>query len=266
LSPDPSGLYFASPTNPQSFNLYSYALNNALTKTDPTGLYCYYGDTGGGAQNAADVQDSSQFDYQSSESECTAPDANGNTGQWINDAATHYTAQGWVDDDNRPQQYTMATGGSLNSSPITSAMQMAAGLPLDAVATVGGLAADIGIGVGNLASLAVGGRTTPIFRFFSSHYCGSGGAGTPNGVIDQACQAHDNCYSTAGIDASANVSGGPTLNLAQATAAQGCNQALYGAARKHPGAVGASGVRLWLTVGDQTPFGYILAPGTEPNL
>jgi hypothetical protein len=68
LSPDPSGLYYADPTNPQSLNLYSYALNNPLTKTDPTGLYCYYGDTGGGAQNAADVQDSSQFD--SGEKKC----------------------------------------------------------------------------------------------------------------------------------------------------------------------------------------------------
>src|SRR6185312_4779301 len=44
-SPDPSGLYFADPTNPQSLNLYSYGLNNPLIGTDPTGLaYCQWDD------------------------------------------------------------------------------------------------------------------------------------------------------------------------------------------------------------------------------
>jgi len=38
LSPDPSGLAYADLTNPQSFNLYSYALNNPLKYVDPTGL------------------------------------------------------------------------------------------------------------------------------------------------------------------------------------------------------------------------------------
>src|SRR5580698_11303674 len=41
-SPDPSGLMYADQTNPQSLNLYSYALNNPLKYTDPTGLYCTY--------------------------------------------------------------------------------------------------------------------------------------------------------------------------------------------------------------------------------
>ena len=43
LSPDPSGLYYADPTNPQSLNLYSYARNNPLKNTDPTGLDCVWG-------------------------------------------------------------------------------------------------------------------------------------------------------------------------------------------------------------------------------
>ena len=56
-SPDPSGLYFADPTNPQSLNLYSYALNNPLKFIDPSGLTpCDYGpsDQGGNDYEDAD--------------------------------------------------------------------------------------------------------------------------------------------------------------------------------------------------------------------
>ena len=38
MSPDPSGLVFASFANPQSLNLYSYAQNNPLIYTDRQGL------------------------------------------------------------------------------------------------------------------------------------------------------------------------------------------------------------------------------------
>jgi RHS repeat-associated protein len=40
LSPDPTQLYYADPANPQSFNLYSYGLNNPLVNVDPSGLSC----------------------------------------------------------------------------------------------------------------------------------------------------------------------------------------------------------------------------------
>jgi RHS repeat-associated protein len=40
LSPDPSGLEYADPTNPQSLNLYSYVLNNPLHNIDPSGEEC----------------------------------------------------------------------------------------------------------------------------------------------------------------------------------------------------------------------------------
>jgi RHS repeat-associated protein len=38
MSPDPGNIG-ANPANPQSWNMYSYSLNNPLTMTDPTGLY-----------------------------------------------------------------------------------------------------------------------------------------------------------------------------------------------------------------------------------
>ena len=38
ISPDPAGLAAVDLTNPQSFNRYTYALNNPLTFTDPSGL------------------------------------------------------------------------------------------------------------------------------------------------------------------------------------------------------------------------------------
>jgi RHS repeat-associated protein len=37
-SPDPTGLYFADPTDPQSLNLYAYVGNHTMTYVDPSGL------------------------------------------------------------------------------------------------------------------------------------------------------------------------------------------------------------------------------------
>jgi hypothetical protein len=101
MSPDPSGLMYADQTNPQSLNLYSYALNNPLKNTDPTGLYCYYGDS----NSSSDSFDNSQYDFHSSQSECTATDENGNKGQFINDAYTH----NGQDDDIVPRKLSPAT-------------------------------------------------------------------------------------------------------------------------------------------------------------
>jgi RHS repeat-associated protein len=53
-SPDPSALAFADPTNPQSFNLYSYGWNNPLVNTDPTGMSCL--DTSNGKADDGDGQ------------------------------------------------------------------------------------------------------------------------------------------------------------------------------------------------------------------
>lgn len=54
MSPDPSGLVYADPTNPQSLNLYSYVLNSPLKFTDPSGLECVWDD--GSFDSADDKQ------------------------------------------------------------------------------------------------------------------------------------------------------------------------------------------------------------------
>lgn len=71
LSPDPSMLDFADQRNPQSLNLYNYALNNPLKYTDPTGLDCvYFNNAGNGVESV---------DHNSNSGEC---DQNG--GDWVN--------------------------------------------------------------------------------------------------------------------------------------------------------------------------------------
>jgi hypothetical protein len=42
MSPDPSGLEYADPKNPQGFNLYAYVRNNPLIFIDPTGLWLQF--------------------------------------------------------------------------------------------------------------------------------------------------------------------------------------------------------------------------------
>ena len=44
LSPDPMGIASGSLANPQSLNLYAYALNNPLINIDPSGLECVWDD------------------------------------------------------------------------------------------------------------------------------------------------------------------------------------------------------------------------------
>jgi RHS repeat-associated protein len=100
MSPDPSGLVFASFANPQSLNLYSYAQNNPLIYTDPTGLDCaYLNNSGSGVES---------FDQHSSSGEC------GKTGgYWVDGGLT--------DAKINADQGTVQLTGTNNGTDVTHA-------------------------------------------------------------------------------------------------------------------------------------------------
>ncbi len=102
MSPDPYGNSVADFGNPQSWNMYSYVLNNPLKYVDPTGLDCAY------LNNAGDGIEST--DRNSGIGEC-----NGSGGYWVsgqvntlnvgNDGSYHFGYQGVAADGN----YTTTT-------------------------------------------------------------------------------------------------------------------------------------------------------------
>jgi len=57
MSPDPSQLFYADLSDPQSLNLYSYGRNNPLVNVDPTGLDCGHINNDTGAYQGTDTGD-----------------------------------------------------------------------------------------------------------------------------------------------------------------------------------------------------------------
>lgn len=85
----------------------------------------------------------------------------------------------------------------------------------------------------------------PNHRLFGTHYCGPGGGGRVNGALDSACQAHDACYASAGLQWYDNFN--PALITSRrSTALRTCNQQLCNATAKIGGSA-ASTVRTYFT-------------------
>ena len=90
MVPDPSGAAAADPSNPQSWNLYAYALNNPLRFIDPYGLDCVYLNNGGTDVDRDGNGVAVGVDTNSTREECMG-DANGNGGHggfWVDGTLT----------------------------------------------------------------------------------------------------------------------------------------------------------------------------------
>ena len=225
MSPDPSGLVFADPSNPQSLNLYSYVRNNPLLLVDPTGLFC----------------------YQVNSSTVTIDNKAQNAGQcakgatWIDGTATNYS---YGTDGVLQVGFSQAGGtGTLSfsssdlSTDSSGNIQNPWGIGLSDTNKYGG---------GQLGQY--GGLNRYKSRLFGMHWCGPGGGGPPTSANDAACRQHDADYAAAGASADMNT-GKATPTPDQIKAMAAANQKMLNAVLKNPGEVSTPFLELWLTGG-----------------
>ncbi len=244
-SPDPGWFFASRLENPQTWNQYSYVLNNPLNATDPDGYDCVYlNNSGSGVESV---------DQNSSSTECMG-DGKGNKGTggyWVDGTATQVTL---FTNSNDVGLSGQIGGNQMGQGQSTDAFynnvfanQQDANLNTTDASNYSNLA---GVGYdGKLPNIRF--SVDPYTqRLFGTHWCGPGGGGVPTNALDAACKAHDQCFDAAGISAASN-GGGGHMTLNQAAAAQGCNAALGAAAAANPGLPGSTRVSEWLKHGDQ---------------
>lgn len=219
MSPDPSGLLAQRPQNPQSWNLYTYALNNPLSNIDPNGLDCVYAnDAGNGVES---------IDHNSNSGECGQ-----NGGTW----APGYVDENWATFNQRTQMFQVGSVDGAGSSATVDYTNFAAGAQTDANGNCLSGCGGYGFGSANadwLQSQLVGnsqlggldgyiqfltGRVDPIhgmfgpsdpglgmqilsgpLGFWNDHWAGPAGMGVPGGRGDWAASMHDYNFNTNGI-------------------------------------------------------------------
>src|SRR5579885_153522 len=251
MSPDPyDGSY--DPSNPQSFNRYSYALNDPLSMTDPSGMNgdnpISLGGAVGGCAGAAMSEGGNVF----ADIGCGLSifkDILGLFGGPSFHGSLHPRPAGtgnpqW--DGNFGESLGISTKIRMGSWGIAQAL----GLP-DAGCEFGACGGGIdyfqqgnGPSVSKAWSLAkafsqvawysflasqnihapYADPSDPNHRLFGTHYCGPGGGGTITSPTDNACYLHDKCYTDNGFSPIDNFN--PFLSISQGHKLQGCNQAL----------------------------------------
>ncbi|HTC93269.1 MAG TPA: RHS repeat-associated core domain-containing protein [Terriglobales bacterium] len=219
LSPDPSGLLAQHPENPQSWNLYSYVLNNPVINIDPNGLDCVYTDSS---------TESSSVDHNSSADECGSTD-----GTWL----PGYVDENWVHYNSDTQMWQVASVDGAGDDGIVSYSTFAEGAITrdDGFCVTGCQGADFSqketkwLNNQLVGNSILGGtdelltfmthRDTPIhgmlnkgiigrileqiisgpLAFWTDHWAGPSGMGAPGGQGDWAAMVHDFNYETNGI-------------------------------------------------------------------
>jgi len=219
MSPDPAGLVAANPSYPQTWNLYTYAANNPLRYTDPTGLDCvYYNDAGDKVESIDHHSDSGECkDHGGNWEEGTTYkswqhyDKNSDTWNGASiDSKSVYFYQGTA--PSQPSFYSYFDTGS-------SEMRTAAWPSCQGNCFYDSSSASIGSVTGQLQNGAtlygliswavsqgpsfgpngVGHAQNDWIGGSGNGYCGAGGAGVPHGN-GWGCLGHDYNYAVLGAN------------------------------------------------------------------
>jgi RHS repeat-associated protein len=188
LTPDPSGLTYADPTNPQSMNLYSYVEGNPLVFIDPSGLWLVL-------NCAADTESNTESDtagmhivqVHADLGKCSVTDDGG--GQYngfisqVPQGQTHFQLQAMNLAPNNgttcPSVLFKLTGIAPGQAPGTTAISRTprAGIPNGGVAIK-----PANFGVGGINS---GNRSTFLGMTFTANWGTATPSGIPSGIPTQ---------------------------------------------------------------------------------
>jgi len=208
MSPDPSGQTYAEMTNPQSFNLYAYVMNNPLVNLDPIGLDCIYFTNDGLNVESIDPQNSTQNAGTGLNQQATDCGAHG--GNWVNGTvgAVIPNSQGGFNvssSDSLATYYTTLTSPDLESSGTgcfgncTTGYSVYTTYDLKSMLVTGSfddflqwLPKNGAPGyAGAQYPLSTASKYTLGGKDGDNDYCGSNGAGIPLNNNDWACAMHD---------------------------------------------------------------------------